>query len=416
MKKKICKYFALFMLTAFNADAQTAGFHYRAPIDVVTADGFYNIVLTPQINAHLKTGYSDLRIVNDSGKWVPHLLRYLNGEYKDGNGYSDLKIVKIESNPVATDIIAAGIDAPLVSMAVFLKNTEAERYCTLSGSDDQQKWFVINDSIFIKPGRKKEEYNGSDFILEFPPSKYSYYKIHIANNGKDPYNILSVSGLEPERIKPATPYYQSPIENPSPAITQKDSAGISFIKVEQGAAYHFETIVLKLSGIKYFNRNAELYIPSSSSHSFSNPGQLVRSFTVSNNSNLQFPLPVSNAKTFYILIHNDDNLSLKAEEVKTYCNYRVATVYLEKTKQYQLLLDNAVAVSANYDLALKDIPAKDSLPLATIGNIAAIPEPAAATIAKDNSQQLIWLVIGLAALVLGFFTYRLVTDMNKSKS
>ena len=96
MKKKLFNLLLFFLMLQF-VDGQTMGYHYQSAIDSIKDDGFYNIVLTPAINAHLKTDYSDLRIVNDSGKWVPHLLRAPNTEYTNDAVLWDLKIIKKEN-------------------------------------------------------------------------------------------------------------------------------------------------------------------------------------------------------------------------------------------------------------------------------------------------------------------------------
>lgn len=51
--------FLFFILTSLTAFAQTAGYNFYSNLDSIKSSGFYNIVLSPQINAHLKTDYSD---------------------------------------------------------------------------------------------------------------------------------------------------------------------------------------------------------------------------------------------------------------------------------------------------------------------------------------------------------------------
>ena len=414
MKKKLDKLIVLFLLGSLSAAAQTAGYNYEAPITAVDSSGFYNIVLTPEMNAHLKADYSDLRIVNDSGKWVPHLVRNLNTEFTDDFVVWDLKTVKKENSSKATELIVSGKDSITSNLVLYLGNTAAERFCSLSGSNDLNSWFTINDSILINPASdsKKTE---TFFDINFPPCNYKFFRLQINNRDKEPYNITHVGtrGV----VSAAAKFGRYPlVENPACVISQKDSSKISIIKVEQAAAYHFETVSVKISGVKYFKREAYLFIPISLNHSFNNPGQLTGNFTLSNNSTLQFRFPLNKVKTFYIIIHNDDNLPLKVEEVKTFTNYRVATVYLEKSKQYKLLLDNAATTAPQYDLNIKDISEEEIVPSATVGKIVSIQKPAAIEQLKDNPQKIIWIVITLAAVVLGFFTYRLITDMNKSKS
>jgi len=410
MKKKLRNLSFILMVFICSAQAQTAGWHYQASIDSIKESGFYNLFLTPQINANLKTDYSDLRIINESGKWVPHLLRHLSGEYSDDMVIWDLQILKKETNPFITNLIVKNKDSVISNLVLFLNNTVAERFCSVSGSNDLKSWFTINDSILIKPENSMEKDN-SIFYINFPPSGYKYFRIQINNREQGPYNIKKVgtsSNTIPTKISGPYP----PIENPATAIFQKDSARSSYIKITQTASYHFNELHLLVSGAKYFNRNADLYIPASNNHSFNNPGQLIHAFTISNNSTLQFKLPWAKATIFYLIVHNEDNLPIKVDAVKTFFTKTVATAYLEKGTHYRLLTGNFNALQPVYDLKQFDKGLEPSVPAIGIDAIEAIaPMPVVST--SPGNQWMIWLIIVLAGGLLAFFAYKLLTEMNK---
>jgi hypothetical protein len=69
---------------------------------------FYNILITLEINARLKIDHTDLRIINSTGKWVPHLLRYPNGEQSSTNVLWDLRIVRNSGNAISTEEVTVG--------------------------------------------------------------------------------------------------------------------------------------------------------------------------------------------------------------------------------------------------------------------------------------------------------------------
>jgi hypothetical protein len=404
------------MITALHVNAQTEGYYFTAAVKAVDSSGFYNIVLTPQINAHVKTGYSDLRIVNDSGKWVPHLVRFPYGEVTNDPVVWERKILRKLTSVWQTEILVESDQTNISNLVFTLKNAVTNRYCTLSGSDDGESWFTINDSISIVTTQKNVA-SESDFELLFPPVDYKYFKIIIKNWGRESLNIIraGTKGIVdyPGRIK-LTEEVQNPVGN----VIQKDSGNISYIRVVQPAAYHFEKIALQLkeNGVKNYNRKAVLYIPNSAAHSFANLGLLVSSFNVSNNSTLQTKFAETNAGTFYILIYNDDNLPLKIAEVKTFTQYRVATVYLNRAENYRLMLGNTKALMPAYDLNLNSIPFKEKIATVAVGNISATNSKIAEAPPKNNSTKLIWFAIAVAAIVLVFFTYRLVIDMNKKNA
>ncbi len=103
MMRKKWSSLLLFCYLSFCCTAQTAGYKFYAPLDSVKTAGFYNIEITPELSAHLKTDYSDLRIVNDSGKWVPHLLRIPANEIVIDAIQWEMKIIKNNNSSVATD-------------------------------------------------------------------------------------------------------------------------------------------------------------------------------------------------------------------------------------------------------------------------------------------------------------------------
>lgn len=414
MKKKLYKLLLVLLLCQLQAVAQTADFNYEAAIQPVDSSGFYNIVLTPELNAHLKTDYSDLRIVNDSGRWVPHLVRFPNEEITVAPTVFDRKILEKENTSTHTKVVLEANADELANIVLTIKNTAAKRYCTLSGSDDKTTWFVINDSIEAIPVKNANDKN-SNITLLFPPVSYRYFRVLISNNGKAPFNILS-AGTEGINNLPGKFFRQQPVENPDPVIFQKDSGKMSYIRIEQTGNYHFDKFSLKASGVNFFNRFAELYIPASVNHSLYSPGKLVQVFHILNNSTLQFKTEASNAKTFYIYIRNQDNLPLQIEEVKTFSSFCVATAYLEKSKQYKLVLDNDIVTVPDYDLKIGDIINKEDLPFAVVDSIVLLKGETVTTGITNDSTTLIWLVISIAAIVLAFFTYRLVTDMNRSKA
>jgi hypothetical protein len=413
MKKKLYKLFLLLLFCQLQVVAQTEGFNYEAAIQLVDSSGFYNIVLTPELNAHLKTDYSDLRIVNDSGRWVPHLVRNLGGGFTDPFIIWDLKTIRKENDSKKSVLIVSAKDSVNSNIVLFITNTVAERFCTVSGSNDMTSWFAINDSILIDPERNTNK-TEILFDINFPPCSYRFLKIEIINNDKNPINITHAGtrGV----ISPAARFGgYSIIENPACTIQQKDSGKISVLKVEQPLACPFEVISLQISGVKYFKRGAYLYVPGSDDHVVNDPKAAESNMALSNNSSLQFRFRKNKAKVFYIYVYNEDNLPLKIEDIKTFISYRVATVYLEKTNHYKLLVDNATAMLPDYDISEKDFQGEKVIPSANIMKIVSLQKPTLIE-PKSNSSTLIWLAISLAAIVLAFFTYRLVTDMNKSKA
>jgi hypothetical protein len=413
MMKKSWINFLLFNLLTVCCAAQTAGFKFYSVLEPVKTPGFYHIEFHPEINAHLKTDFSDLRIVNGAGKWVPHRLHSPATERINHSVTWDLKFSETESSKLKTELIIENEEKISSDFSLVITNTAAERFGTLSGSADNKSWFVINDSILLNPVPSKDGFENS-FMINFPPNNYRFYKLIIHNNNKDPFNIKGVRTNNPVP-DPGNPFNKL-VENPVGNISQKDSGKISYIRVTQQLPYHFDHLSLLLSNVKYYNRQVDLYVPDIENHSFSNPGRHIQSFTVSNNSTLTFKAPLTKSRIFYLLIRNEDNLPLKVNEVKTASFNHYVITYLEAGDDYKLLMDNQMAVTPNYDIPTLSDKTPDSIPLLQFGKLTAMDENGFDQDADKNNGWILWSSIAAALLTLLFFTYKMLKEVDKRKT
>jgi hypothetical protein len=412
MKKKLIN-LLLSGFMFFYASAQTAGYKFYSLLDSVKTSGFYNIELTPELNAHLKTDYSDIRIINSSNKWVPHILRNPASEGSDTQLSMDFKFTKTENTRLSTTLEIENRGTLISNINLVIRNTAAERFCTLSGSDDRAHWFIINDSILLNPVAA-ETRSENTFGINFPPSSYKFFKLIIHNNNKDPFDIKGViqltSAVAMLHLK------NKFINNPAPHIQQKDSGKISYIKITQQQPYQFDNISLQLTGVKYYNRKIDLYIPYADKNSFSNPGQLLQSFTASNNSTLTFNIPLTKCAVFYLLINNEDNLPLTVQAVKTAISNHYITTYLEAGNNYRLIMDNEAAVMPDYDLVKLNSKIPDSISFLHFEKITAFAENNAVAKVAKNNKWILWIAIAGALVILLLFTYKMLTEVDKRKN
>jgi hypothetical protein len=316
-----------------------------------------------------------------------------------------------ENNKLNTVILISENKLTLNNISLLLKNTDAERYCKISGSDDSKKWFVINDSILINPS-VDESNTETDFKIDFPKSKYNFYKLEIVNSNKDPFSIKNiVTNSFPSDVSNIKVNF---IQNPATTLLQKDTAKFSYIKVTQQQPFHFDKFNLKISGTKFYSRRIELYVPYTEQNSFSNMGALIESFNISNKTSLQFNFPKQASNTFYLLIYNEDNLPLKITEVLTSANECVLTTYLEKGQPYKLLLDNETATQPIYDLDNTPPSAKDIIATLGVKQILPFNENKIVTPKDSNyNKWIIWIALGAGLLILLLLTKKMLKEVDK---
>jgi hypothetical protein len=409
----------LLLCMAMGGHAQTEGFLYGGRLDTVKQAGFYNIAIAPPVNARSKPDLSDLRIVNDSGRWVPHLLRIPATEYHVALIISEMPIVSKTVSPTAVTCVVKNSEPLVSTIELVMKNTSAQRSCSISGSMNGSDWFIINDSILLNETALTK---GSETTcrLQFPPSGYPYFKLVVDSKKTDPVNILRLGSVGPETVAAPAAALKRWEENPQGTVMQMDSGRISYVRVTQPDSYLFERLALQVEGVKYFSRKADIYVAEDNGHRFAKPGRWLHSITLSNNSTLEFVMPAaSKTAVFYLLIHNNDNLPLRIKSVKTAIQYRVLTAYLEKGSGYRLLTGNAKAVAPIYDLAVLQGKLPDSIPglgLGSFGPMRSARAQEAAAAPKGYGQYLLWGSIALVLAVLIYLTFTMLREMEKRKN
>jgi hypothetical protein len=397
-------------------------FKYKAPLDIVTKTGFYQIRVSPELSSYVKTDFSDLRIADAAGKWVPHIIKPMlpflaQNAFKEfpllSNTITDSgKTVLVIENKGSNLMIGKAEVKSINEIVLFIKNASVSRYASLSGSSDQQHWFIVAENILLaKNYATTEDYFTAS--ITFNNSDYKFFKLVIDNEKADPLNIIKAGSY----FNLTFQSFPLLISNPAPAIFQKDSSdGRSYIKVKTNAAFHIDRMAIDAGGAKFFERNAGLYLPVSDSAEDKISYNPVISFKISSAGSNSFDVRKMKAKVFYIIIDNKDNPPLKINSVGTSQQINNIITYLEKGKPYQLLTDNEAAGQPNYDLELF----KDSIPVNTdtlgIGQFVKIDIAAAAVQKNTSNQWWLWPSIIAAIVMLGFLSWKLLVDMKKTNA
>ncbi len=406
MKNKKLK--LIFLLLIFSTEISFAQqFNYKADLDSVKETGFYTITLSPEITSHLKTDFSDFRIADEKGKWIPHIM--LNG----GEVIAKEKIIDfpIMSNKLTdsgkTEIILLNKADTLVSrIKFFLKNTDVSRTGIISGSNDQKHWFIISP-VFIE---RSYETTVAEYVqeLKFISSDYRFFKIVINNFQNDPLNILHAGVYTKEYFEPPRLF----IEHSNTIFVQTESGSQTLLMVTEQIPSHIGKLRLKINGPKFYARHFAVYLPDEKGK----PGKFIAEFELLRGIQ-EFEFPVVKAKQLLVVFENKDNPPLTITDV--YCSEpNVSAVsYLEANHKYHLLMENDSASLPDFDLE----QFKDSIPSNTMilkaGKIAAVektkPEPTEKSFFK---KWFIWPVL-LGVLTLLFILVKsLLNDIRKTNT
>lgn len=407
MKRNLLFSFLLIVgiLPVVYCQAQSS-FRYKSALERVSKQGFYKIILPPAVVGKCTNSFNDLRILDEKGKQVPYILQTDQEEF-DKNSFTELPILSIkkESDKQTHVVIQNQLNKAISEILLVIKNTEADRSVNISGSDDNNNWFIIKENVhldnFIPPD------NDDRFIqfINFPSSSYKFFKISI--NGKDllPVNIVKAG------VYQGLFHHNKYLPVPAPVFKQKDSSNqTSYILVQFNDVYLINKLELLVQGVKFFRRNLRIH------ELVTNAGYGQESFSISSAAPASYAMNIK-TKTLALEIENEDNPPLKVSAVNVYQLNKSLLAYLEPSRKYDLVFGDSSRRAPNYDLGFF----KDSITnnAAEIGmgpviknDLAKSPDKSV----KKNNTLLLWIVIGAVLILLLTLTLQMTKEMKRKEN
>ena len=389
---------------------------------------FYKIRLSPSIIAHLNDKGSNIRIYKKGNdKEIPYLLDFNKAADAVAPEFRRYDIVENKTEKNKTTIIFENSDGTMVDhILLSIKNAEVIKHCVLSGSNNQQEWFMVKQSFFISPSQNNDTTISNEYI-PFPLSDYKFYKIEIDNKHSGLIKILGAG------------YYQSyPYKQ-----VQKNAVsiidGLKFSQVDSSNKNTYVKIYFDHAGYKannpdflkieiapdssrsFFYRNCSLALKRTVTIKHRPPStsmESIRYFSLSSETFDSLGVYLPRLGGFYIIIENKDNVPLKIQSVKAYQFNHYLTAYLNADKNYQIKIDSDNLPLPEYDINYfkNKIPA--SPPVLEAGALMAINTNKAGKNIFNNeflNKKTVWIVIIVVLLLLAYVSQKIVKEMKNKK-
>lgn len=399
---KIAFFILLFCCQSLMLTGQE--FKVKAALDPVDMPGFYKIPVRPELTAHAKANFSDLRITDNHNKQVPFIIRQSLPAISGGS-FIEFPVLQTKTDSVTTTI---EISCPIVTgndhLFLIIANNAVDRFISISGSNNRQQWFIIKENILLRSSGLDD--SGS-FVqsVHFPFSKYSYYKIVINNGHTDPLNIIR-AGIFTDNTDYSPQHLTA---NPPVSFSQLDSSnGVSYLTIHQRDAYLLDRIMLSIEGPKYYKRTANLYYSSNKGTK-----QYILSFEITSDSLPVILVNALKAKSLLIEINNKDNPPLTVNSVRTKQISKDLVAYLEKEKTYFIMAGDENLAAPQYDL----LQFRDSIPQQLAPISYSHLQPAGMDVPSNKLLGMsywLWSAMVITIFALGFLTFRLLSDMKRS--
>ena len=177
-----------------------------------------------------------------------------------------------------------------------------------------------------------------------------------------------------------------------------------------------DAIGFEISAPNFYLRDARIVINKTKTQKRTevNYAETVTNFQLNSKVKNSFEVSELFVKEFTIEIDNQDNPELEIKKISLFQNPVSILADLKANENYTLKIDSKLSAPA-YDLAQSGIDFNQSYPVATISNLDKIDNPKEAESAETFWQTplFMWLCIGLAVLIIGYFAVAMIKDLNK---
>ena len=407
----IVLFISLQTLTAWSQE-----FAAQSALPHVNRDGFYKVMLPPEVSSYTNTSFSNLRIVDAGGIQVPFVI----GEDKEVGAVTEFIPYAIEERVILTDsctilVLKNNSKNSINNINLVIRNAAILKEAVLYGSDDKKTWYALKDKFTL--GNIQNEQGTAEIkIIDFPASDYTYYKLWINDKESAPLNVVQVGYYR--NIARELKYEEVAIRRVSQENDQKEKK--SYISISMDALHTVDRIDWRVSGAPFYQRAASLYTmrETTDQKGRSRPYRdYIATFQInSRHENIRY-LPATRTDNLLLEVANDDNPPLTIEEVKLYQISRYVVTWLRKDESYMLKFANGEIAAPVYDLELfKDIiPA--TLSVITPGEVSVI-EPAArsAQTTVFSTKLYIWVAIAIVIIVLGIMSVKMIRETPSTGS
>lgn len=389
---------AMLCVFTLSASAQK-NFKYQAALPKIDSGGFYKIGLQPAFIAKSNAGLTDIRLVNSKGAFVPYITAGSLPQ-PDNEKFLVFPEVVSKKDTGTTFIVESKEKAPVNRLWLKLKSTAVQRTINLSGSDDLQRWFAIEENI---PLQQAVLDNDGSYLqsIAFPASNYRYLKLLVNDKNKAPIKFLQAGVFTKAGI--AELYFPIPVAK----FSKTDSNKTTTVTIQLNDNYLVNRLDLNVAATKYYKRDVAIYQIDKQGRQLVSVAEL--------NSGKRAEIFV-NAKTsrLELEINNGDNAPLDITEVFASQADQFITTYLDAGQSYKLLTGDANATAPVYDLKFFADSIRNQVPEINHGEVTT--NPAFGTPAPKAPQRdytlVIWIVIIAALLLLTLLTLKMTKEVN----
>lgn len=369
----------------------TAQTHWQEDVGIVTETGYHNIAMSQEMYA---LGANALRLYDDTGKEIPHLLRL--SQANESMQMEMYDVVSDTANDSVNTLVVHNLYGEASRFYLCMKSADVHLSVSMRGSYDREQWFAVKQRSKLKS--EHHPVFGEVAAVDFPWGDYTYYEITVINNSGSPLNISGVGRVQRNIVD------EQYVEiRPGGFVVKEDPENntvISFPGMKY--PYSVEKLMLRVTGKGHYSRRAQIIRDDI-------PLRSIRLTSLDEGAHTVSVTPFD--KDTQIIIYNENNLPLTVEDVKLYGHNFYLCAYLEKGTAYHI---ETAAEKRRYDISdfAKEIPL--SLPVVETKNLRQVEQVTTApSVRFFERPAFLWSVIILTGIGLVLLCLRMLKELSK---
>ncbi|MBF8456101.1 hypothetical protein IV494_02810 [Kaistella sp. G5-32] len=409
-KKKMKVFKVLFLMIAAWSSAQ----NFTGTLQPVEKDGLTQIIVQPELLSALQNNWDYFRILDSKKNEVPYVLNP-NLSSNKKSVVENLKIVAVNTLPnISTSVIISNENAVKIDqLNLTIANTNVEKIYSISGSNDQNQWYglVYNESL-----NDLESATNTEVLknFRFPLNNYKFLKFEFVDKKSLPIQVLAAS-LKSDQATQEVPLIQ--LKNFKQTVSQNKTDKTTRIDITFDSKQVINGLKFTISAPQFYLRDAAILVNRTHvvKRETKNYLESLVDFQLNSKAQNQFKFGEIFEKNLSIIIQNEDNLPLQISDIQFFQEPVLLISELKAGEKYNIVIDSTL-LRPKYDLSNFEENVQSQLQQTEISNLSKV------TAINQNKNEnefwrtplFMWLCIGLALLVIGYFSMGLLKDLGKN--
>jgi len=383
-------------------------------LESANADGLHLIQIPQQVRSYATPNLKDFRIWDAKAQQVPYFI-YPESSYVHTNvsNFSEFTILSNERHvDSSSTYIFKNQDKTLTQAVLSIANYQGNKKYRLEGSHDKKEWFGIVNRGELQHLNHPEKTSVFK-VINFPICNYPYLKLVFDDRYSLPIHLLQIGKARAETTT-VVPVSMETLQTKN--ISFIEAGKTTQVRIAFQQPQTINQLQLSISSPELYSRKATIYkvYEQRVNRDIQKHRKSIMTFDIRSDNDLIFNLPKTVAKDLYIKIENKDNPKLQISKLQVLQKPVYVVAHLKKNEAYTITAGDTSLDRPDYDISEVTQTQTDTWPLTHIVGVTPVTAQSVKVPATSFWQQpwFMWCCIGFAALIIVYFAYNLIQDMN----